>query len=169
MSKNAKKLVQCPQCEKSFTVQNIGPHVTAVHLKIRHHHCSDCDYQCSTSNALKAHFNSIHKEGSQRLHACDACEKQFKTSNNLIHHIRNIHIINCQEFKCDDCEYVTNNVQNLKHHKDIRWHSGRCCDATHPAVAVVRLREGEVKGLFLLHYWPAVYVCHYEGPNLVLK
>ena len=130
MSKNAKKLVQCPQCEKSFTVKNIGAHVTAVHLKIRHHHCSDCDYQCSTSNALKAHYNSIHKEGQQRPHECDACEKQFTTSHNLKHHIRNIHIINCQEFKCDDCEYVTNNVQNLKPHKDTTHRRINCpvCD-----------------------------------------
>ena len=53
--KRAKKIIQCPQCNKSILSKNLNKHINDVHLKIKKFKCEYCDFKCSQKQSLPSH------------------------------------------------------------------------------------------------------------------
>ena len=81
---------------------------------------------------------------------CDVCQKEFSGRKTLNKHIKTVHAV--KNFKCDLCEYRTNDSYNFQRHNE-------SCDKRKRKQVVIdqdakRAKEEE----------PSVYSCN-QGPN----
>ncbi|KAL3283705.1 hypothetical protein HHI36_024005 [Cryptolaemus montrouzieri] len=64
-------------------------HINSVHLGIKSHKCTLCDFQTATKSTMKHHINSKHL--GQRNHKCSHCDYVEYAKSNLTKHINNVH------------------------------------------------------------------------------
>ena len=87
------KFTYCPHCNYSTKHKNnIGIHIKAVHLKIKHA-CKECGKNFAQKSSLNLHIRSIHEGVS---YPCDFCEYKATTMGNLRQHTSGVHQISIQ-------------------------------------------------------------------------
>ena len=130
---------QCDECESTFREKkNLHQHMRKRH-GLKKYKCDHCNYhsddrsdvlkhekskhgnelfkceQCNYSNTrkdiLKRHIRSKHLDKSIK---CEECDFVTDRKDKLNHHIQAIHTLK----KCNECEYTTYSLKDLKNHKD---------------------------------------------------
>jgi len=130
---------QCNGCESTFgEKKNLQQH-----MRIRHgfkkYKCSHCNFHSDDRSNVLRHEKTIH---GNELFQCEQCEYTANDKSNLKQHIRSKHLeknIKCEECnfvtdrkgalnrhvyvkhilkKCNECEYATYSLKDLKIHKD---------------------------------------------------
>ena len=87
------KFTYCPHCNYSTKHKNnIGIHIKAVHLKIKHA-CKECGKNFAQKSSLNLHIRSIHEGVS---YPCDFCEYKATTMGNLRLHTSGVQQISIQ-------------------------------------------------------------------------
>ncbi len=94
---------KCEQCEdKCFTTKSkLQRHIKAVHLKIKDHHCGDCEWSFSSNAELQQHIKAVHDK--IKDHHCDDCDASFSTNSQLQTHIKAVHD-KIKDNHCTDCK-----------------------------------------------------------------
>ena len=84
--------------------------------------CELCSYQTCDSKSMRKHRNEKHPEDVKSLYKCEVCGKGFLRKENFVVHSRNVHKIcndefgNLKIFPCDQCNYVSASIANLRKH-----------------------------------------------------
>ncbi|KAL3272168.1 hypothetical protein HHI36_022652 [Cryptolaemus montrouzieri] len=65
-------------------------HINTVHLSIKNHRCTVCDFQTTTKSKLKHRINRKHL--GQRNHKCSHCDYIAYAKSNLTEHINSLHL-----------------------------------------------------------------------------
>ncbi|XP_074645228.1 uncharacterized protein LOC141901706 [Tubulanus polymorphus] len=125
----AKHVIKCKICHFStHDKKNLEYHMYAKHKILSSektvYQCPNCAYTSLVEHYVQMHIKNKHS--SERPHVCETCLKTFKTVSALNVHAKR-HVIG-NEYKCSQCEYVTNVAANLK------GHTQRC----HPTGVVFR-------------------------------
>ncbi|TRY63399.1 hypothetical protein TCAL_01849, partial [Tigriopus californicus] len=131
----------CDLCGKALRgPECLDKHIKSIHEKSLHFPCDKCDRAFTSSAMLKRHKNRFHAESDEFIckvcsyragdhielsdhskvhedptHKCQYCTKLFRRKHHLTIHER-IHKGE-KPFKCDICDYASNNSGNLIKHK----------------------------------------------------
>lgn len=106
------KEFKCSYCTKVFTLSGkLGVHIRTVHLKIKRHACSICEWKFYSKSELKDHM--IRHSG-DRKYQCNVCKKFYTRKYTLTEHMR-IHE-NDRRFVCSACGASFVQKCSLKHH-----------------------------------------------------
>jgi len=102
------KLFECHLCQKKFTLQKtLDSHLNA-HIGL--YTCQKCGYKAHSMYNLKIHENT---HSLVKSHCCKDCDKYFATLSSLRRHDRIVHK-NIILFRCDQCDYFTNQSSSLQ-------------------------------------------------------
>lgn len=102
----------CPICGKTLTRKSrLLVHIKDVHEKQRPEICTQCGKGFSTRTQLKTHTTQVHTN--LKPYPCSFCDKAFSSQSNRIVH-EQIH--SNEKFSCEQCDYTTNTVFNLRRH-----------------------------------------------------
>lgn len=122
----------CHLCSKPLTSKSrLNMHIKHYHEKQRNVICPDCGKGLATKSQLKVHKIQMHTD--LKPYSCSYCDKTFSSQSGKIVHESKILIHNFMEelllnlflipeihknerFQCEQCDYVTNTVCNLKRH-----------------------------------------------------
>jgi hypothetical protein len=79
MSKQVRKYVQCPECQKEMRSDKLKTHINSKHVK-KTHKCSQCDddHDFKTSSNLNRHINSAHQTKQSKVYQCGLCITKVK-------------------------------------------------------------------------------------------
>ena len=89
-----KEQFQCNICDKNFTTKSKRDnHLKTHNPKVKPvYPCTDCEFQCESSSALKRHQAVHHKTKKERkLHQCPDCEYKTPWQSNMMRHKRRRH------------------------------------------------------------------------------
>lgn len=134
----------CSICGASS--KHMSQHMRRVHSDEKPYWCTQCDYKCKFSGALKAHLLT-HK--SEREFKCDQCTYSARSRDQLKRH-EIIHS-NVKDKKCPHCNYATQTIYRLKKHLKIHTNvtkGYRCimCDfVTHDKI-ILKQHKADVHG-----------------------
>ncbi|CAK1554424.1 unnamed protein product [Leptosia nina] len=93
------KEFKCNVCPKVFTTSGkLGVHIRTVHLKMKRHACSLCEWKFYSKSELKEH---MVRHGGERKYNCAVCKKAYARKYTLREHMR-IHE-NDRRFVCSYC------------------------------------------------------------------
>lgn len=102
------KLFECHLCQKKFTLQKTLDSHLNTHIGL--YPCQKCGYKAPSMYNLKIH-ESTHSL--IKSHCCKECDKFFATLSSLRRHDRIVHK-NIVLFRCDQCNYSTNQSSSLQ-------------------------------------------------------
>eukprot|EP00095_Tigriopus_kingsejongensis_P009294 maker-scaffold175_size286436-snap-gene-1.44 protein:Tk09294 transcript:maker-scaffold175_size286436-snap-gene-1.44-mRNA-1 annotation:"zinc finger protein 850-like" len=131
----------CDLCGKALRgPECLDKHIKSIHEKSLHFPCDRCDRAFTSAAMLRRHKNRFHAESDEFIcklcnyragdhielgdhmkvhedptHKCQYCSKLFRRKHHLTIHER-IHKGE-KPFKCDICDYASNNSGNLIKHK----------------------------------------------------
>ncbi|XP_045489756.1 PR domain zinc finger protein 5 isoform X4 [Pieris rapae] len=106
------KEFKCNLCVKVFTSSGkLGVHVRTVHLKMKRHGCSLCEWKFYSKSELKEH---MIRHGGERKFNCNICKKSYARKYTLREHMR-IHE-NDRRFVCSYCGGSFVQKCSLNHH-----------------------------------------------------
>jgi uncharacterized Zn-finger protein len=78
------------------------------------HECKKCGKEFKKNCFLKRHFETVHEK--KKPHTCPQCNKTFGRQDVLKKHIKLVHEEATKKFKCEICEYGSNEKHHLKEH-----------------------------------------------------
>merc|ERR1712179_27105 len=81
--------------------------------------CSHCGYSTYNGSGLRKHIKRVHEQENKNL-ICPLCAKICASEENMKNHMRSSHPT--KSFKCDKCDYFTNNRDSFKNH--VETHGG---------------------------------------------
>lgn len=170
---------QCPECGKYLA--NVNEHLKCVHLKIRPHACTSCDYKASFKNDLEKHVRSVHglktepqviiaiksetaEHFEELVKTSSHTETKFKTCpycskslSNTKEHIKAVHLKE-KSYYCNHCEYKTLFKSDLiKHDELVHRKIKKSCP--HCGKQVANLHEH----IRLVHKKEKKFKCNYCG------
>lgn len=99
----------CSRPLKSKT--RLDMHIRHFHEKQRPVVCTECGKGFSTKSQLKVHITQIHTN--LKPFSCSFCDKVFSSNANKIVHEK---LHSNERYPCEQCDYTTNTIQNLKRH-----------------------------------------------------
>uniref|UniRef100_K7F1R4 C2H2-type domain-containing protein n=1 Tax=Pelodiscus sinensis TaxID=13735 RepID=K7F1R4_PELSI len=132
---SGEKLFECKECKKRFFSSSHLQRHSLMHIK-NHHECDHCHYLCNTSDHLKLH-REIHKSACPKREDLNSSKdlkhvRSIFLSKNLqkqmdVHEGKeNEHVLPSKSLsqlhKCEQCNYMTYVLSNLKLHT--RIHTG---------------------------------------------
>lgn len=120
----------CGQCNLvSKFRSNIVRHISRVHLLHLTNTIANTKWQCEICGkefGLRVDFNKhmttdhceLNEDVTSKSFACDQCHLVFGFKTNMFRHVRNVHKTNSSRIKvsCNQCNYVTKRVKNLRRH-----------------------------------------------------
>jgi len=171
---------QCPECGKYLA--NVNEHMKLVHLKIRNHPCTRCDYRACFKNDLDKHMRSVHGIKAEppatvfialKTEGIEPFEELVKTTNtdhkskqcpycrkllaNTKEHIKAVHLKEKNYF-CQQCDYKTLFKSDLlKHDELVHRKIKKSCP--HCGKQVANLHEH----IRLVHKKEKKFKCNYCG------
>ena len=111
--------LECEVCSMKF----LGKRSLQVHRRWHFeekpkstHHCPEpkCSFTADSKWKLTQHVNGIHLK--KRPFKCEVCGADFKRKYHLQVHNKNVHSDATKSFKCDKCDYASNELRWLKNH-----------------------------------------------------
>ena len=124
--------ISCTICE--YEPNNVF-HATSTYLLEKHmqeqhsidfdYPCAQCDFKATNANALKHHFEKMHK-----VHKCEECDVQEKSAYRLKQHIAKFHDIG--KVQCALCDfnaaskYLVEKHQKKDHLEDCFYSCDKC-------------------------------------------
>ena len=149
-----KKLVACPQCDKSLKANYVKMHIQITHNSAKYT-CDQCgksfknqhqmrlhekihsndkadSFKCEVCDELIPPYSSLRrhmyrKHGGRKFNpvTCDECGKQLSDKSKLDKHKDSIHL-NKKPYQCQICKLSVSRIDNLKQHK-LRVHKIEYC------------------------------------------
>jgi uncharacterized Zn-finger protein len=141
---------------KSHLESNVGPVARPVtHIKTR------------SQSKLKKHENSVQLMPLKEF-VCDECGLHFKRQFNFESHKRFHDSIKNVKFKCNNCEFVCNNPQDLKEHqKKHTFNRVKCvskgCEQTFVNKYIMKIHVNK------FHFEYREYCCHFAECHMNFK
>ena len=89
-SKEDAKLVECPQCDKSFSAVGISVHMRQVHANFRPHICPQCQKSFLSKSHLAVHIKSVHDKIKDIK--CELCPFEASLKQTLKSHVKTVHL-----------------------------------------------------------------------------
>lgn len=134
----ARQDLQCKYCDKSFIMkQNLDVHVKSVH-NYNIVKCDICEQSFSRQSNLTCHYKYVHDvvdnylimdDGLEAQYfECEECAFESRYEKVVRRHTISVHN-NQRDFKCTECEYVCNRMDNLSRH--IKTQHGSSSDSIH--------------------------------------
>lgn len=145
----AKKLIPCPHCDKSFIKPFIKNHIKRIHTERTKTKCNSCTKQFLSEYSLQRHVLREHEKVSlttilcsicakgfeskrdfqvhmlvhtrEKPYECDYCGKTYRTSSAVEKHIQIVHF-DIKPYLCDICNKSFQSSTVLKIH--LRIHTG---------------------------------------------
>jgi len=112
-----KKHYPCKECVfVGQSVDDYAEHYHTFHKTDSYPHaCTDCSFKCTNKHDLKQHYSDTHSK--QRLYVCKMCDHKSNDVNNMKRHINTVHGNSKKVYKCDDCNYETDQKMTFLGHK----------------------------------------------------
>ena len=117
---NDEEWLECEVCSMKF----LGKNALKDHQRWRHHkerlkgthQCAEpeCSFVTDSKFKLTQHVDGIHLK--LRPFKCELCGAAFKRKAHLQTHSKNVHSDDAKIFKCDKCDYASNESRWLKNH-----------------------------------------------------
>jgi len=112
-------------CSADFgTKQGMQKHVNAVHLGLKPYQCEICDKTFAEKTQMMSHIQNVHTN--VKKIKCQFCPEMFKNERYLNSHMK-VHV---KKFRCDQCDFGTNDKGVLKRHQDT-IHREKGCKCKH--------------------------------------
>ena len=118
----------CQKCEFTFTnIIHLNKHTRNEHITTSNN-CEKCNQQTLYSDEIRKHNYDIHRNEQVRSEIeCDECSLIVESEEALHTHQASEH---CTEFKCNNCNYKTNYLNDLtehnKEHTNTKYHCDLC-------------------------------------------
>ena len=101
----------CQLCQfRADTETVLEMHIVKFHA----FKCTDCELIFQSSELLKVHESTAHKEP---IFPCTLCQFTAYNESSLINHKHQFHQVNQEPFKCHDCDYKTYSVSEVEDHR----------------------------------------------------
>ena len=111
---------QCEYCSNHYEKKYLLKNHTRKHTGERPFECEICQYSSSFASNYKRHVKRIHGNSDRKRslkptqYQCDFCPKQFK--GKILFQIHTRKHTGEKPFKCEICNYASNNPSNYKRH-----------------------------------------------------
>ena len=116
---NGEEWLECEVCSRKFLgKQSLQLHVRRHFKEEPKHQCVEpkCSFVTSSNYKLTQHINGTHLK--LRPFKCEVCGAAYKRKEHLQKHSKNAHSgsDNTKNFKCEKCDYSTNDSRCFKNH-----------------------------------------------------
>ena len=100
--------IDCELCDASLeNEKDMKEHLKYHKYKKATFKCEDCDYWCENFLTMEVHVGKFHSETLE----CGMCSWEAKDIESL-----NLHIATCEIYTCEDCNYRTKHLHDIKEH-----------------------------------------------------